>query len=421
MDVFFCDLCGARVTDADLRAGQGQRSRWDVICANCLEQGLGKEWLGKRSSGRKAAVGAADPGDRVATIDAEPPSAVAAAAEPEPEPVAEVTAKPKVSAPPAADLAAVLPPAPFGFDDPDVAHEDDDDNASDDHVATTDEAEPLNATAKVEAPVHDHSSSMAGAASAFSALGAGPAMTPGDGEDDDLVDRAYATPAEQLTPAGVPALGESPFGAQARLGNPEKDETALVPTLPGTEKADLDLAEAKKPGSSTSSRRKSARSGTSSRIAKSSSKGASSSKGKTSRKAVVRGKDHSSTILMVGIGLLVIIGALFGVVVVSKKSGGSSGADNPEVATEQIRNAINRGKDQAIAALRGDDLNAMIAAKDALQAAQQKIYTFEDEMKKQGNPQDRIDGYLDSLRASDTMMLLRNLNDEIIKRQNQNR
>ncbi len=409
MDVFFCDLCGARVTDADLRAGQGQRSRWDVICANCLEQGLGKEWLGKRSSGRKAAVGAADPGDRVATIDAEPPVAVAAAAEPEPEPV---------EAAPADDLVAALSSAPFGLDDPDADHDDLYAPASDDHVATTDGAEPLHATAKVDAPAHDHGSSMAAAASAFSALGAGPVIKLADGEDDDLVDRAYATPAEQLTPAGVPALGEPPFGAQSRLGDPEKAETALVPALPGTEEADLDLSEAKKPGSSTSSRRKSARSGTSSRIVKPPGKG--TNKGKSSRKSAARGKDHSSTILMVGVGLLVVIGALFGVVMVSKKSGSRSAA-TPEVATEQIRNAIRSGRDQAIAALRSDDLNAMIAAKESLKAAQQRIYVFEEDMKKQGNPQVRIDAYLDSLRTSDTMMLMNNLNNEIIKRQNQNK
>jgi len=412
MDVFFCDLCGARVTDADLRSGQGQRSRWDVICANCLEQGLGKEWLGKRSSGRKAAVGAADPGDRVATIDAEPPAApvVAAAAAPEPDLEPEE----------AVDLVAALPPPPPGLgvspSDEEEERDEVDEPGLDDHVATTEGPAPLHATAKVEAPVHDAGSSMAAAASAFSALGP-TASRPGAalGEDDDLVDGAYATPAEQLTPAGVPALGESPFGAQARLDNPEKDETALVPALPGTEEADLELAEAKKPGSSTSSRRKSARSGTSSRIVKP------AAKGKSSRKAAARGgKDHSTTILMVGVGLLVVIGALFGVVMVSKKSG-SGKAATPEVATQQIKSAIKSGKDQAIAALRGDDLNAMIAAKNTLQAAQQKIYAFEDEMKKQGNPQDRIDGYLDSLNASDAMMLLRNLNDEIIKRQNQNR
>jgi hypothetical protein len=45
MDIYFCDLCGVRVTDVDLRGGHGIRRVDDVICATCLELGHGKEWL----------------------------------------------------------------------------------------------------------------------------------------------------------------------------------------------------------------------------------------------------------------------------------------------------------------------------------------------------------------------------------------
>ena len=48
MDIYFCDLCGARVSDIDLRGGHGIRKQYDVICANCLELGHGKEWLAKQ-------------------------------------------------------------------------------------------------------------------------------------------------------------------------------------------------------------------------------------------------------------------------------------------------------------------------------------------------------------------------------------
>ncbi len=48
MDIYFCDLCGVRVTDIDLKGGHGLRSGHDVICATCLELGHGKEWLAKR-------------------------------------------------------------------------------------------------------------------------------------------------------------------------------------------------------------------------------------------------------------------------------------------------------------------------------------------------------------------------------------
>jgi len=50
MDIYFCDLCGVRVTDIDLKGGHGLRSSHDVICANCLELGHGKDWLARRQA-----------------------------------------------------------------------------------------------------------------------------------------------------------------------------------------------------------------------------------------------------------------------------------------------------------------------------------------------------------------------------------
>ena len=45
MDIFFCDECGARVTDLDLRAGKGMRQRNDQICSQCVGSGLAAAWL----------------------------------------------------------------------------------------------------------------------------------------------------------------------------------------------------------------------------------------------------------------------------------------------------------------------------------------------------------------------------------------
>ncbi len=47
-NVYFCDVCGVRVTDVDLRSGHGMLRGHDVICATCLEMGYGKEWLTSR-------------------------------------------------------------------------------------------------------------------------------------------------------------------------------------------------------------------------------------------------------------------------------------------------------------------------------------------------------------------------------------
>jgi hypothetical protein len=76
MDIYFCDLCGVRVTDADLRAGQGIRSHSDVICGTCLELGHGKDWLSQRTKPKPEAKAAANASptldaarDRVATLE----------------------------------------------------------------------------------------------------------------------------------------------------------------------------------------------------------------------------------------------------------------------------------------------------------------------------------------------------------------
>jgi hypothetical protein len=58
LNVYFCDVCGVRVTDVDLRSGHGMLRGQDVICASCLEMGHGKEWLALRG-GEQAVVGAA--------------------------------------------------------------------------------------------------------------------------------------------------------------------------------------------------------------------------------------------------------------------------------------------------------------------------------------------------------------------------
>ena len=57
LNVYFCDVCGVRVTDVDLRSGHGMLRGHDVICATCLEMGHGKEWLSARG-GEAALVGA---------------------------------------------------------------------------------------------------------------------------------------------------------------------------------------------------------------------------------------------------------------------------------------------------------------------------------------------------------------------------
>lgn len=71
MKVFFCDVCGVRVTDVDLSGGRGMRRRHDVICSTCLELGHGRQWAEDRGLSQRstaAAASATPPGNPV--IDA---------------------------------------------------------------------------------------------------------------------------------------------------------------------------------------------------------------------------------------------------------------------------------------------------------------------------------------------------------------
>lgn len=57
MDIFFCDVCCARVTGSHLSRGHGVRNGDVIICGSCLEKGHGAELL-KEAATLEAAVAA---------------------------------------------------------------------------------------------------------------------------------------------------------------------------------------------------------------------------------------------------------------------------------------------------------------------------------------------------------------------------
>ncbi len=63
LHIYFCDICGVRVTDVDLRSGHGLLRGQQVICGTCLGMGHGQSWL---QSSAAATAPAADPADRIA-------------------------------------------------------------------------------------------------------------------------------------------------------------------------------------------------------------------------------------------------------------------------------------------------------------------------------------------------------------------
>ena len=340
MDIYFCDLCGVRVTDADLHAGHGMRDTFDVICSGCLELGHHKEWLNRRAKSKPALVSSGKPsapafgvkGDRVATLEEGiPPSKV------EPKVIA---IEPTPSGP-----IPVLP---------------------EDHTSTT------------KVPTFGQPSEMplAGAASLFSALSSpdhhanGSPKTdsrPGEDGDDDLLDQADHP---QVTTTPEPA--ESPF-ADDVTENSEKAETALIAAKGTIGKAATDEApaieddeiKAKGKGTAKADPRKS----TSARHSK-----PGTSKGKSSRSARAKGgKDAGRMILMgsyISIALIILI---FGGVYMKKK--GYLGAKKPVAAVgidgDEIKAMVQSTMNMTVAAIRAEDLAQLEAAKAAMERHRQ--------------------------------------------------
>jgi len=79
MDIYYCDECGTRVTDLDLRAGRGMRKRHETICSGCVDQGLAGAWLARSGQVSAASAAKAEGGSASAA-----PAAVAVAEAPDP-------------------------------------------------------------------------------------------------------------------------------------------------------------------------------------------------------------------------------------------------------------------------------------------------------------------------------------------------
>ena len=225
MEVFFCDKCGARVTDADLHRGHGIKKADTVVCGTCIENGEGNELLMAvgafpgAGSAAPAVAGAAalnevrdrvstnlaeqdeDDGPELIPQEVEPAAAEVEAvepelpveAEPEPEPISEPEAvletvsdepAPEVSAEPEAE-------DPFGEDDEEA------DDGADLIPKATDETATLH---------RSKSDDLANVATGFAALRSEDRTssdieelsediqemkaTEDDSEDDDILDEA---------------------------------------------------------------------------------------------------------------------------------------------------------------------------------------------------------------------------------------
>lgn len=122
MDIYFCDECGNRVTDLDLRAGKGMRRNHDTICPGCIDQGLAKSWLDRsqhRSNGHAPAAPATTappPPPPPGLIDAARDRARTTPDEPPPRPKPAPPPLPRRNGPDTEAIAAKPPPPTFADD-----------------------------------------------------------------------------------------------------------------------------------------------------------------------------------------------------------------------------------------------------------------------------------------------------------------
>jgi hypothetical protein len=204
MDIYFCDLCGSRVTSVDLRGGIGMHHGDDAICGRCVEMGRGQDWLAGHQSEVLPEKPPASPvstidraRDRARTIDkdlaGEPvrPQVIRSVDSDEqpmqpialtPEPVVSLDVPSQV--PPRAAVPPMVEAAPLSVADDQQGNPDADGAASGDGHEITTKLPPANVD-------------YAEAASTFSALGSSHAVRPSDNQADDLQDQPE--PPERIT------------------------------------------------------------------------------------------------------------------------------------------------------------------------------------------------------------------------------
>jgi hypothetical protein len=399
MNVYFCDVCGVRVTDLDLHSGHGMRRRNDVICAACLELGHGKGWVANHAqkqqmafAGAGAAVGISEATNAVAEHEheLEAPSAK----HPTPVPAVEMARDrlrtldddhpPQVVPPVQLDAALAdleLPPAPPALDEP---------------VATDD-------TAKVQVLHQELSTAAAG----FAAL-TPPVITKHVEEPEDDLQEAHNARLDDSEAAGV--LSDQAATPEQEL-EAEKAETASNSAV--HEGTAVTVESKRKASTSRSAPR--GRSNT----ASSSSKVSKVSKSSKSR-SVKRGKPGIPPIMLLsaaGIALIVLIGAF---VIVHANSGAK---ETPQTITTKINTDLLNLKKEALAAVADGmstkDMGKLEEAKAKIRAVKEKAAEFETAATNAHWTEDQINDWMEKNELADLYSQTKTINDQedILKQQ----
>ncbi len=394
MHIFFCDICGVRVTDVDLRGGHGMRRRHHVICATCLDLGHGKEWL-ERHRQRHHAVVAIDgaPSGAVALAEPEVPEFI-----PEPPEVPAAVDHPLIDA--ARDRARTLvnddvkpvPSAIIG--------------------STAGEVPDDSDTACVPVVPGD----LAMAASGFAALSS--AKRPVDqSEAEDLAETPDASIPDDSGAAmslgeGVPPRDEAdcmdtavdaPVGGSSSVMKPISEETdpagvAVPTTKPGS---DRQAAKARKSSSTTGKHAKAAKSG---KVSKSS----------VAIAAKVRAAQMRFMIIGSAISLFVIV-CLGGYVVYqkSKKVTHTGGGTITENISAEIKEKATSAKANAAAAHNSKDVAKLRAAIADIDRLGELATKFERIAKENGYTDDQVNTSLNRAGLYDAKGLRKMLSDDL--------
>jgi hypothetical protein len=354
MDIYFCDECGARVTDLDLRAGKGMRRRHATICPGCVDQGLAQAWLSR--VGAQGAVAAQAQGNGMPRPIA---GGVAVAEAPDPISVAR-------------DRARTTPDDPFLVDEPAPLRP-----LERPPVQDTDRLPSAQAQAQAHAqpatedqpPVDD----LAMAGGGFGALmnAAVPPPPPGlvDDPDERVADASEALPIAQ---PDTPFDFVSPADAE----NPGKAETAEVVAIDKRE--DVKRSDAKptktpsgrqqtqgKRSSTTTSRRNQVKPAS------------------TRRASKAMGNKKVLLLTLVSCAVMAIV--FFGFVMPNV---GKSKAGPPQQITEEPYNRLKESIDAAKAAchkaLNTDDVAVVRNADHALKSMMEALDVFQKAADKRG-------------------------------------
>lgn len=399
MDIHFCDLCGVRVTDVDLRGGHGIRKQYDVICATCLELGHGKEWLASHQRGKSAS-------------SASQPAAAALAANTSNKQSPVITqARDRVQTFEDGDESPSVAPQVVPVDEPE------------DGTATSELMDELTPAKPTPVP----SNAFAAAASSFSALAQTPVKANAGADVDENVeqgeglgDESTAAPIIADEGADKPAgeSTDSPFGFddQDKSSVAQKDETLPADREPLIAEKSADKTSDKKQSSSQSAAFKKSSPGN-----KSSTANGKAGKSKSNNKLPAKKVNKNKNILMLSALSIGILTMIMLIVVKSLKKPKKEQETIHFDMSQDLKDAIKAAKLSATLAYKSKNVEEMKAAKAQIQAIQGKISNFEKEAKaanKAAWDDDAFGRYLEGVDWPDTQLLIRNLNDEIVKQNN---